>query len=164
MHLSFVLCLIYSVSHLSQLYPSSYLFHVTSIPYLIYSASYFCLISYLFCVLSLDRTSTLRSLKFYLKFQIMSQLQTMSRNHSCMTKTEIGDNWKNKMYIERVANPVFYYVSHFNYHLSDPLHNFIHLMKFSLYLLTGYRIRKTLTCTCALPANTIIFELNLGPF
>ena len=65
------------------------------------------------------------------------------------------------MYIERVAHPVFCRISHISNHLSDQLHNFIYLMRFSLYLLTGYKVRKTLTRTCALPTTTLIFESDL---
>ena len=65
------------------------------------------------------------------------------------------------MYIERAAHPVFYGVCHFSYPLSDQPYNSINLMRFSLYFLTDYRVQKTLTYTCALPANTLIFESDL---
>ena len=119
MHFSFIPCCISALSLIS------------SISRLIYSASYLFRVSSLFDTLSVSCLE----LGPCLKFQIMSQLQATSRNHSCVTRIEIGDSWRNKIYIERAAHLVFCEVSHFSYHLSDQSHNFIHLMRFLLYLL-----------------------------
>ena len=57
-----------------------------------------------------------------------------------------------KMYIERTIHLVFWN------HFSDQKHNSTYsLMRFSLHLLTDYRVRKRLTRIYALPANTLIF-------
>ena len=134
-HVSCISCLMYSASHV---------FHVSFIPCLMY------FLSHVFRVLSLsrlmlfdtlsvsclgsDRVSTLRRLRPCLNIrivsQIMSRLQATSRNQLCVKRIEIGDSWRNKMYIERAD--ILYSVE-----LLDLSHNSTYsLMRFSLYLLT----------------------------
>ena len=135
---SCISCLMYSASHV---------FHVSFIPCLMY------FLSHVFRVLSLsrlmlfdtlsvsclgsDRVSTLRRLRPCLNIrivsQIMSRLQATSRNRLCVTKIEIGDSWRNRMYIER-ADTLY------SVELLDLSQNSTYsLMRFSLYLLTILR-------------------------
>ena len=102
MHLSTVLCLI--SMHLS-LVPCS-LFYVFPLVFCV--SSLLCLM--MFDTLSVsylgsDCVSTFRRLRpclnIWILSQIMSRLQTTSCNQWCVTRIEIRDSWRNKMYIER---------------------------------------------------------------
>ncbi len=124
MHLSFVPCLMYFQSHV---------FRVSSLSRLMLfdTLSVSCLGS--------DRVSTLRRLRLCLNIrivsQIMSRLQATSCNQLCVTRIEIGDSWRNNMYIERAD--ILYSVE-----LLDESQNSTYsLMRFSLYLLTVRRIQ-----------------------
>ena len=130
-------------------YSASHVFHVSCIPCLMYSCLIYsclmysclmysvshvfrvssCLIPYLFHV-SAHRVSTLRRLRPCLNLQIVSQimsrLQATSRNRLCLTRIEIGDSWRNRMYIERAD--ILY-----SDELRDQLHNSTYsLMRFLL--------------------------------
>ena len=121
MHLSFFPC---SLSHV---------FPVSCIPRLMLfdTLSVSCLGS--------DRVSTLRRLRPCLNIrivsQIMSRLQATSRNQLCVTRIEIGDSWRNKMYIERAELLDQSLMRSVTFNPS--------LMRFSLYLLTRSARRKT---------------------
>ncbi len=86
MHLSLVLC---SLSHV---------FPVSFIPRLISFASH--AVRYLICFMSRLR-SFLNPQLAQTVSQILSRLQATSRNQSCITRIEIGDSRRNKMYIKR---------------------------------------------------------------
>ena len=131
MHLSFAPCLMYFLSHV---------FRISFIPRFMYSPSHFFCVSsllrlMLFDTLSVsflgsDCVSTLRlCVNIRIASQITSQLQTTSRNQLYVTKIEIGDSWRNKMYMERAD--ILYSVE-----LSNQLHSTYSLMGFSLSLLT----------------------------
>ncbi len=117
-----------SHQHASQHCSLSHVFRVSSLSRLMLfdTLSVSCLGS--------DRVSTLRRLRPCLNIrivsQIMSRLQATSRNQLCVTRIDIGDSWRNKMYIERAH--ILYSVE-----LLDESHNSTYsLMRFSLYLLT----------------------------
>ncbi len=91
-----MLCLLGNVSQLRPLssVPCLISMHLSFVPCLLYSMSHFfrvsfCSIPYLFHV-----SAKIMS-------QIMSRLQATSRNQLCVTRIEIGDSWRNNMYIER---------------------------------------------------------------
>ena len=101
MHLNFVPCLI-SI-HFNfvprPIYFAFHVFHVLSLLRLILinTLSVSCMGS--------NRVSHLKQRRLYLKMwalsQVMSRLRPTSRNQLCVTRFEIGDIGRNKMYIER---------------------------------------------------------------
>ncbi len=101
MHLNSVLCLIsMNLSFVPRLMYSA--FHVFRVSFL----SRLILIDTLsVSCLSSDCVSNLRQLRLCLNIrivsQVMSRLQTTSLNQLCITRIEIGDGWRNKMYIEK---------------------------------------------------------------
>ena len=90
MYHSFVPCLMYSAFHVFRI---SFLSRLMLIDTLSVSC------------LSSDCVSNLRQLRPCLKVrivsQVMSRLQATSRNRLCVTRIEIRDSWRNKMYIEK---------------------------------------------------------------
>ena len=113
--------------HASQLCSLSHVFPVSCIPCLISFASH--VVRYLICFMSQLRSYPNPQAAQAVS-QIMSRLQATSHNKVCVTRVEIGDSQRNKMYIERAD--ILYSVE-----LWDESHNSTYLlMRFSLYLLT----------------------------
>lgn len=132
------------------------MFYISHFSCLICSASYMFYILYIPCLKRFKLFfRCLDSLDFNSCFGLKSCLEL-----TIIIKVKREDIRKSAIYIIRAANPIFF--------SSDQTHNLTYsLMRFSLNLLTNYRVGKTLTCTCTLPANTFIFVFafwSLIPF